>query len=135
MSANYKKVCYNVWECYNMINLVETQIKSLNEKNKYKSRAIKTKMSFKYMEDNFLVVLKIINNNIFLTRENDNIYQKFIFKINDISTLEYILKDNNYKFKIDFKTKKIIKLKNKIIILYEIEKDSFEYTLKYKEAL
>lgn len=135
ISANYKKVCYNVWECYSMIYLVETEIKSLKEKNKYKSKVIKSNNSFKYKEDDFLVVLKIVNNNIYLTRQNDKIYQKFIFKNSDKSLLTYLLKENNYQFKIEFITKKIIILKNKITILYKIDDDCFEYNLQFKEVI
>lgn len=118
-----------------MIKIVETKIKNLDGIVKYSSKAIITKKTIKYNENDFIVILKIDEDKITLKRQNNQISQKFIFKTNDKSTLTYKLVDNDYQFKLEFKTIKIDIKDNYIKIIYEIDANKFEYILRYKEVL
>lgn len=117
-----------------MKKIVKTKIKSNDEIKHYESKAIKVNNRLKYKEDDTIVVLEINEPNLVLKRENKECLYTFNFDINN-SYLEFNLNENNYNFKLDFKTKKITITKNVIEVIYILEDIEYNYTVNIEEDL
>ena len=117
-----------------MKKIVKTLIKSNSEIKYYESKAIMSQNKLKYIEDDTIVVLEINEPNLVLKRENKECSYTFNFNINN-SYLEFNLNENNYKFKLDFKTKKITIAKNVIEVIYILEDIEYNYTVNIEEDL
>ena len=117
-----------------MKKIVKTEIKSNNEIKHYKSKAIKANNRLKYREDDTIVVLDINDAYLTLRRENKECSYTFIFNKNK-SILEFSLNANNYKFSMEFKTKKIT-IEEKIIeVIYILEDIEYTYKVNIEEDL
>ena len=117
-----------------MKKIVKTKIESLNEIKQYESKAILSNNRLKYMEDDTLVILSILDGYIRLKRQNKECEYVFTFKDTN-SKLCFNLNDNNYKFNLDFKTDKLIIKDDKITIKYTLENVKYSYEVIIKEDL
>lgn len=117
-----------------MKKIVKTIIKNKDEIRNYESKAIMTNNKLKYKEDDTTVVLEIKTPNLVLKRENKECSYTFHFS-NKKSFLEFNLNTNNYRFKLDFETKKITISKNIIEVIYILEDIEYNYTVNIEEDL
>lgn len=129
-----KKYAIMFWKLICMKKIVKTEIKSNNEIKHYNSKAIKTNNRLKYREDDTIVVLDIKDADLTLRRENKECSYTFTFNKNK-SFLEFSLNANNYKFTMDFKTKKITIKENVIEVIYILEDIEYTYKVNIEEDL
>lgn len=107
----------------------------LNKKEDIRESKIE-KNKITYNENNTLVKVIIKENELLLTRENSEIKQIIIFKVNKKTISEYYIKDMSVSLEFNIYTRELIIENNHIHIKYLIEdtKEEFEYDIEVLNA-
>ena len=90
---------------------------------------IKNKDSIIYKENDILVKIKY-NNNLYITRENDEYKLELNFENNECL---YLLKKYNKNMNLEIKTKRINIDNNKIEIEYSIYEENIKFEIEFEE--
>ncbi len=93
--------------------------------------------SLSYKEKDVLVNIKINKNNIYLTRETDDLLIKFIFSLDKNTKGTYYLKDMNKNMSLEVFTDEYQVFDNFFLIKYYLTLEeeylgAFEFTLKWE---
>ena len=71
-------------------------------------KALKKDDEITYFDNDVKVSLKVLNNRILLTRENDEFKINLEFEENKNLVTDYVIKDLGLKVKLETKTKKVV---------------------------
>ncbi len=96
-------------------------------------KALKKDDEITYFDNDVKVSLKVLNNKILLTRENDKFKIDLEFEENKNLVTDYVIKDLGLKVKLETKTKKIVIKDESIYVSYDLfMNDSFSDSFTYK---
>lgn len=96
-------------------------------------KALKKDDEITYFDKDVKVSLKVLNNKILLTRENDKFKIDLEFEENKNLVTNYVIKDLGLKVKLETKTKKIVIKDESIYVSYDLfMNDSFSDSFTYK---
>ena len=96
-------------------------------------KALKKDNEITYFDNDVKVSLKVLNNKILLTRENDKFKIDLEFEENKNLVTDYVIKDLGLKVKLETKTKKIVIKDESIYVSYDLfMNDSFSDSFTYK---
>ena len=96
-------------------------------------KALKKDNEITYFDNDVKVSLKVLNNRILLTRENDKFKIDLEFEENKNLVTDYVIKDLGLKVKLETKTKKIVIKDESIYVSYDLfMNDSFSDSFTYK---
>ena len=100
-------------------------------------KALKKDNEITYFDNDVKVSLKVLNNRILLTRENDKFKIDLEFEENKNLVTNYVIKDLGLKVKLETKTKKVVINDESIYVYYDLFmngsfSDSFTYKLEWR---
>lgn len=100
-------------------------------------KALKKDDEITYFDNDVKVSLKVLNNRILLTRENDEFKINLEFEENKNLVTDYVIKDLGLKVKLETKTKKVVIKDESIYVSYDLFmngsfSDSFTYKLEWR---
>ena len=96
-------------------------------------KALKKDNEITYFDNDVKVRLRVLNNKILLTRENDKFKIDLEFEENKNLVTDYVIKDLGLKVKLENKTKKIVIKDESIYVSYDLfMNDSFSDSFTYK---
>ncbi len=96
-------------------------------------KALKKDNEITYFDNDVKVSLRVLNNKILLTRENDKFKIDLEFEENKNLVTDYVIKDLGLKVKLETKTKKIVIKDESIYVSYDLfMNDSFSDSFTYK---
>lgn len=101
-------------------------------------KALKKDDEITYFDNDVKVSLKVLNNRILLTRENDEFKINLEFEENKNLVTDYVIKDLGLKVKLETKTKKVVIKDESIYVSYDLFmngsfSDSFTYKLEWRD--
>ncbi len=101
-------------------------------------KALKKDDEITYFDNDVKVSLKVLNNRILLTRENDEFKINLEFEENKNLVTDYVIKDMGLKVKLETKTKKVVIKDESIYVSYDLFmnglfSDSFTYKLEWRD--
>lgn len=101
-------------------------------------KALKKDDEITYFDKDVKVSLKVLNNRILLTRENDEFKINLEFEENKNLVTDYVIKDLGLKVKLETKTKKVVIKDESIYVSYDLFmngsfSDSFTYKLEWRD--
>ena len=101
-------------------------------------KALKKDDEITYFDNDVQVSLKVLNNRILLTRENDEFKINLEFEENKNLVTDYVIKDLGLKVKLETKTKKVVIKDESIYVSYDLFmngsfSDSFTYKLEWRD--
>ena len=103
-----------------------------------KIKELKKDDEITYFDNDVKVSLKVLNNRILLTRENDEFKINLEFEENKNLVTDYVIKDLGLKVKLETKTKKVVIKDESIYVSYDLFmngsfSDSFTYKLEWRD--
>ena len=101
-------------------------------------KALKKDDEITYFDNDVKVSVKVLNNRILLTRENDEFKINLEFEENKNLVTDYVIKDLGLKVKLETKTKKVVIKDESIYVSYDLFmngsfSDSFTYKLEWRD--
>ena len=101
-------------------------------------KALRKNDEITYFDNDVKVSLKVLNNRILLTRENDEFKINLEFEENKNLVTDYVIKDLGLKVKLETKTKKVVIKDESIYVSYDLFmngsfSDSFTYKLEWRD--
>lgn len=112
---------------------IEVILETDEEVIKNNTLAIITDNVIKYNDNNVLVILKISDSEVIITRENNEYQLTLKFKKDKKLIGNYLLKENNINLKLEILTEKLIISENKIEIVYILNDEIRKYKLFIRE--
>lgn len=134
MSANIKKVCYNVWELIIMSKMkFKIKLESSDENLDFEVNGIKNKNKINYKEFDVSVTLLINENKVTMKRVCNDYTINLVFVNNCETCSTYSVFGGTKIFNLSTFTNSIKISENKIIIDYNLEGNKFFYILEMEE--
>ena len=101
-------------------------------------KALKKDNEINYYDNNVKVIVKVLENKVLITREDNNMMLNLEFEQDKNLIMDYVIKDLGLTVKLETKTKEIIIKDKSIYISYDLFmndtfSDSFTYKLEWRE--
>lgn len=119
--------------------IINSRISSKNENETLNGiKAVKKDGKISYIKDNIKVNIIILDNKVYLERENKDMKINLEFEEDKSLITKYLVKDLNLNIKLETKTKELIIKKDSIKIMYDLFmnddfSDSFTYDLEWSD--
>lgn len=119
--------------------IINSRVFSKNEEETLSNIfAIKKDEKITYNYKNTSVNIIMLQNKVFITRENNDMMLNLEFEKNKTLVSAYLIKDLNIEVKVETKTKKLMIDSNSIVVEYDLfmngeYSDSFIYNLEWRD--